>query len=76
MEEKLEKKCRSHELQLGKRYCLSSLAKFAYTFTVTQVTSEYVRFKYTDGVFGLLYFTEPETFFYEFPFTPLEQELL
>lgn len=76
MEQKLEKKCRPHELELGKRYCLSFLATFAYTFTVIEVTNKYVRFKYTDGTTGLAYFTEHETFFYEFPFTPLEQELL
>jgi hypothetical protein len=75
MEQKLEKKCNPHELELGKRYCLTTLLKPRFTFIVIQVTNEYVRFCYDDGGIGLVY-RHSETSFYEFPFTPLEQELL
>lgn len=77
MEQKLEKKCKVHDLKLGKRYCLTSLPEFKFILKVIEVHTHYVRFQYFDGTVGMAKIRPDSDFScYEMPYTPLEQELL
>lgn len=83
MELKLEKKCRPSELQIGKRYGLVDEPSGDHILTVTAIQDNFVTLLFTDGTYGgvplnvdcsIDFYVFP--YFYEFPFSPLEEELI
>jgi hypothetical protein len=78
METKLEKICKTEELEVGNRYCMSQtmvIPKFI--FEVTSKTKTDVRIRYLDDVHGLIHINDEICRdFYEFPYSSLEKELL
>lgn len=75
MEQKLEKKCSPRELKEGYRYSITYIANMHSIFTVLRRSDDYFELQFLDGVKAGVFTTTP-LHFYEFPFTPLEQELL
>lgn len=77
MELKLEKKCELKELAEGSRYSTSEYPTFSSILIVKSKFNGYIELAFNDGVRAVLYEAlNMNMFFYEFPFTPLEQELL
>jgi hypothetical protein len=76
MELKLEKKCSANDLEVGKRYAIGQCGR--YPFIVSSVNHDrgFVLLKYLDGTHdGLVYLNTP-CYYYEFPLSSLEKELL
>lgn len=80
MELKLEKKCRPSELQIGKRYGLVDEPSKDHILTVTAIQDNFVTLLFTDGTYGGVPLNvdcvDCSIDFYEFPFSPLEEELI
>ena len=74
MELKPEKKCSPRELKEGYRYSITYNANMHSIFTVLRRSDDYFELQFLNGVKAV--FTTTPLHFYEFPFTPLEQELL
>lgn len=79
MEKRLEKQCKTSDLELGGRYCMSSSPSRGYVFTVTKIKNRLgeleITGKFIDGSYGL-FFSNLDYNLYEYPLTPLERELL
>lgn len=76
MELKLEKKCRSCELQIGKRYGLVDEPSEDHILTVTDIRDNFVTVVFADGTRGGVPLNiDCNIDFYEFPFSQLEEEL-
>ncbi len=73
---KLEKRCSVGELQIGKRYAIGNCGKYPLIVSSINYDRGYVLLKYIDDTReGLIYLNTP-FYFYEFPLTSLEKELL
>lgn len=76
MELKLKKKCRPSELQIGKRYGLIDEPSENNILTVLDIRNNYATLLFTDGTRGGVSLNiDCNINFYEFPFSPLEEEL-
>ena len=77
MELKLEKKYELEEFVEGNRYSTSEYPTFSSILIVKSKFNGYIELAFNDGVMAVLYEAlNMNMFFYEFPLTPLEQELL
>lgn len=76
MELKLEKKCRTDELEIGKRYAIGECGR--YPFVVTDINYErgYVLLSYLNDPQDGLVYLDSYGYYYEFPLSSLEKELL
>lgn len=82
MELKLKKICKPEELKVGHRYSLTSEPILKYTCivfskkTTSNAETFYYCLHFQDGTSGGVYSSDKDFTLYEFPFTPLEQELM
>lgn len=82
MELKLEKKCRADELEIGNRYAIGACGRYPFIVTSINYDRGYLLLKYLDGLQeGLIYLYTPSghtpsMYYYEFPLSSLEKELL
>lgn len=76
MERKLGKRCSVTELEVNKRYAIGNNGR--YTFIVTGINYDrgFVLLNYTDGSGEGLIYLDSEGYYYEFPLSSLEKELL
>jgi hypothetical protein len=74
MELKLEKKCKSAALKLGERYSLSAIPKKNTICIVSDIFGPLYRLSFFDGSSTIT--DASRITLYEFPLSPLEQELL
>lgn len=76
MELKLEKKCRAEELEVGKRYAIGECGRYPFIVTSINYDRGFVLLNYLDDPQdGLVYLNSPG-YYYEFPLSSLEKELL
>lgn len=79
---KLEKKCNPAELKVGYRYSISQNPTEGHACLVLSSKEcgrpgeFYLELRFYDGVEAGIYSGSKSFTFYEFPFSPLEQELL
>lgn len=77
MELKLEKKCRADELEIGKRYAIGACGRYPFIVTGINYERGYVLLSYLDDPHdGLVYLDSTHGYYYEFPLSSLEKELL
>ena len=75
MEQKLEKLCNICNLKIEHRYSISKTIKPEFWFIVMDISIIHVSVIYGDGLNGT-FFKDDNIFFYEFPISTLEKELL
>ena len=77
MELKLEKKCRPAELEVGKRYAIGACGRYPFIVTCINYERGFVLLNYlNDPLDGVVYLDNSFVYYYEFPLSSLEKELL
>ena len=76
MEFPLKLICNVNDLQLQQRYSLSEFLTPDLVFTVVEENDTHFTLRYDDNVIGIVYKNSPHFTCFEYPYSPLELELL
>ena len=76
MERKLEKRCNVTELEVNKRYAIGNNGRYPFIVASINYDRGFVLLTYTDGSGDGLIYLDSEGYFYEFPLSSLEKELM
>lgn len=77
MEKKPENLRKVNELKFGHRYSLiNSFNDDRFVFKLIEVDDYFLKLLYNDGKMGYISKYDKFSIFYEFPYSPLEKELL
>jgi hypothetical protein len=76
MERKLEKRCSVTELEVNKRYAIGINGRYPFIVNSINYDRGFVLLTYTDSSGNGLLYLNSEGYYYEFPLSSLEKELM